>query len=147
MIEERYGLWLRQEQKLLNLTEHLSSPQVLSGVRLARSLIFCVMFCRSLFVLCPVSFVHCIVCPSTYRFYLLLWYLQNFLNSDCNMCCLIYKHGGDRKTFEVMIGTTSSGIRINWEIYTPYAAAAGMLLHIHVHGKFTMGKMKSFLLS
>jgi hypothetical protein len=27
--------------------------------------------------------------------------------------------------------------RINWEIYTPYACAAGMLLHIN--GKFTMG--------
>ena len=32
-----------------------------------------------------------------------------------------------------------------WEIYTPYAGAAGMLLHIN--GKFTMGKLKSSLLS
>jgi hypothetical protein len=31
------------------------------------------------------------------------------------------------------------------EIYTPYAAAAGMLLHIN--GKFTMGKLKSSVLS
>jgi hypothetical protein len=35
--------------------------------------------------------------------------------------------------------------RINWEIYTPYAGAAGMLLHIN--GKLTMGKLKSSLLS
>jgi hypothetical protein len=35
--------------------------------------------------------------------------------------------------------------RINWEIYTPYAGAAGMLLHMN--GKFTMGKLKSSLLS
>ena len=35
--------------------------------------------------------------------------------------------------------------RINWEIYTPYAGAAGMLLHIN--GKFTMEKLKSSLLS
>jgi hypothetical protein len=34
--------------------------------------------------------------------------------------------------------------RINWEIYTPYAGAAGMLLHIN--GMFTMGKLKSSLL-
>jgi hypothetical protein len=34
---------------------------------------------------------------------------------------------------------------INWEIYTPYAGAAGMLLHIN--GKFTMGKLRWYLLS
>ena len=35
-----------------------------SGVRVGRSLVFCVMFCRSLFVL--LSFLcHCIVCPSS----------------------------------------------------------------------------------
>ena len=30
--------------------------------------------------------------------------------------------------------------RSNWDIYTPYAGAAGMLLQIN--GKFTMGKLK-----
>jgi hypothetical protein len=30
-------------------------------------------------------------------------------------------------------------------VYTPYAGAAGMLLHMN--GKFTMGKLKSSLLS
>jgi hypothetical protein len=34
---------------------------------------------------------------------------------------------------------------LNWEIYTLYASAAGILLHIN--GKFTMGKLKSSLLS
>ena len=33
--------------------------------------------------------------------------------------------------------------RIIWEIYTPYAGDARMLLHIN--GKFTMGKLKSSL--
>jgi hypothetical protein len=32
-----------------------------------------------------------------------------------------------------------------WEIYTPYAGAARMLLHIN--GKFTIEKLKSSLLS
>ena len=32
-------------------SEHPSSPPVISGVRVARSLVFCVMFCRSLFVI------------------------------------------------------------------------------------------------
>jgi hypothetical protein len=35
--------------------------------------------------------------------------------------------------------------RINCEIYTPYAGAAGMFLHIN--GKFSMRKLKSSLLS
>ena len=34
---------------------------------------------------------------------------------------------------------------MKWEIYTPYAGAAGMLLHMN--GQFTMGKLKSYLLS
>jgi hypothetical protein len=48
---------------------------------------------------------------------------------------------------EILIGTTSSGMeyRIIREIYAPYAGASGMLLHIN--GKFTMGKLKSSLLS
>jgi hypothetical protein len=79
-------------------------------------------------------------------------------------------HGGDHKTFEVITSTWQSGTlgsvasfvrsnplskkswlepqaleyRINWEICTPYAGAAGMLLHMN--GKFTMGKLKSSLL-
>jgi hypothetical protein len=35
--------------------------------------------------------------------------------------------------------------QIIWEIYTPYAVAVGMLLHIN--GKFTMEKLISSLLS
>ena len=37
----------------------------LSGVRGARSLVFCVVFCRSLFVLLSLSLTHCIVVPSS----------------------------------------------------------------------------------
>jgi hypothetical protein len=38
-------------RKLLTLQEHLNSPPVFSGVRVTRSLVLCVMFCISLFVL------------------------------------------------------------------------------------------------
>ena len=38
------------EEEPLILPEHLSSPPVFSGLRVTRSLVFCVMFCRSLFV-------------------------------------------------------------------------------------------------
>jgi len=45
-----------------------------------------------------------------------------------------------------MIGTTGCGISDpRRERYTPYAGAAGILLHIN--GKLTMGKFKSSLLS
>ena len=78
----------------------MSSTPVFSVVRVARSLVFCVMFCRSLFVLLLffywslhclsffdlrllvtplVSCGHCIVCySSNYGFWLPLWYLQTF---------------------------------------------------------------------
>jgi hypothetical protein len=39
------------EQEMCTLPEHLSSPAVFSGVRITRSLVLCVMFCRSPFVL------------------------------------------------------------------------------------------------
>jgi len=53
---------------------------VFSGVRFTRSLVFCVMFCRLLFVLCHFSFGHCDVCSSSiYGFWLPLWYLQSLL--------------------------------------------------------------------
>ena len=64
----------------------------ISGVRVARSLGFCVVFCRSfsvvflwplyclsfdlLILIAPmVSIGHCVVCPSIYGFWLPLWYL------------------------------------------------------------------------
>jgi len=39
------------EQELITLQEHLSYPPVFSGVRVVRSLVFSMMFCRSFFVL------------------------------------------------------------------------------------------------
>ena len=45
-------LWVSHvEQELLTFLEHLTSPLVFSGVCVAWYLVFCVMFCRSLFVL------------------------------------------------------------------------------------------------
>jgi hypothetical protein len=43
-----------------------------NGIRVARSLVFCVVFCRSLyFYLCHFYFGHCIFCPSSmYVFWL-----------------------------------------------------------------------------
>ena len=39
------------EQELLTLPENMSSPPVFSGVRFVRSLVFCIVFCGSLFVI------------------------------------------------------------------------------------------------
>jgi len=48
------------EQELLTLPEHLRSPPVFSGVRVAWSFVFCVVFSRSMFVL--ISFFFCPLC-------------------------------------------------------------------------------------
>ena len=80
------------KQELLTLPEHLSSPQVFSGVRVAQSLAFFVVFCRSLFVLF-LSFLlpntdrrqqveDYVIVLSILRFTasdFLLWYLQTVL--------------------------------------------------------------------
>ena len=50
------------EQELLALPEHLSSPPGFSGVHVAKFLVFCVLFCRSLFFLCPFFLCHCSLC-------------------------------------------------------------------------------------
>jgi hypothetical protein len=47
------SIWTKEPEQL-TLPDHTSSSTVFSGVRGARSLFFCVMFCRSLFV--PLSF-------------------------------------------------------------------------------------------
>jgi hypothetical protein len=45
-----------EEQEMLTLPEHQNSSAVLSGVRVARSLVFCVVFCISLFLILPFFF-------------------------------------------------------------------------------------------
>lgn len=55
------------------------------GVVVVRSLVFYVVLCRTLFVLCPFCCDHGMNCLSIYSFLI----LQPFLNSECNMYCLI----------------------------------------------------------
>jgi hypothetical protein len=70
-----------EEQELLTLPEHLSSPLFFSGVRVTWSIVLCAMFCRSLFVFLSFFFNNCVVCPSSiYGFWLPLWYLQTLFN-------------------------------------------------------------------
>jgi hypothetical protein len=71
------------EQELLTLPEHLSSPPVFSGVRVARSLVLCVCFVDRGLPFCPFSFGHCVVCSSSiYGFWLPVWYLQPLLANN-----------------------------------------------------------------
>ena len=57
--------------KLLIFLEHLSSPPIFSGIRVARSLVLYLVFYRPMFFLLPFFFCHCIVSPSsTYGFWL-----------------------------------------------------------------------------
>ena len=64
------------EQELLTLPEHLSSPPVFSGVRVTRSLVWCVCFVYRCLSFCPFSFGHCVVCFSLiYGLWLPFWYI------------------------------------------------------------------------
>ena len=55
--------------QLFPLQEHLISLPVLNGVRATRSLVLCVMFCKSFFVLLSFFFFVVVVCPfSIYGF-------------------------------------------------------------------------------
>ena len=87
------------------LPKQLSAPLIFTEVR---SLIFCVMFCRWLFVLCPFSFSHCIVCPSIYCFWLPHCYFQTryyalrklvFRSTALGLSMKLVKHVPMRKSF------------------------------------------------
>ena len=66
-------------RKLFTLSEHLSSPPIFSGVRVARSLVFCVEFCIPLFVLLSL-FIWSLCClffdlqTSDHTFGWLIWF-------------------------------------------------------------------------
>ena len=59
------------EQKLLTLPKHLGSPPGFSEVRVARSLIFYIIFLYSYLIFCPFPFELWVGCPSSsYGFWL-----------------------------------------------------------------------------
>jgi hypothetical protein len=90
------------EQELLTLPEHLSSPPVVSGVRVTRSLVLSVCFVDRCLSFCTFSFGHCVVCSSSiYGFWLPLWYLQTLLIfiicslvlfTSLGTCCIFVFH-------------------------------------------------------
>ena len=59
------------EHELLTLPDHLSSPPVFRAVRVTRSLVLCVMFCRSLFVLLFFYFWP-LCCPSFFDLWIMI---------------------------------------------------------------------------
>ena len=70
------------EQELPTILEHLSSPPIISGVRVTRSLVLYVCFVDRCLSFCTFPFGHCVVSSSTiYGFWLHLWNLQNLLRS------------------------------------------------------------------
>ena len=75
---------------------HLSSSPVFSGVRVPRSLVFCVVLCRSVLPFCPFSFGNCILCHSLiYGFWLTFGIFKLFLFIWLRSALLVK---GSRKT-------------------------------------------------
>jgi hypothetical protein len=72
------------EQERLTIPEHLGSPPVFSGVRVAGSLVLCVIFCRSLFV--HLSFFFCPLCCLSSDLRILIAPLVSS-NSSCAYLC------------------------------------------------------------
>ena len=86
---------------------------IFSWIRVARSLVFCVVICRSLFVLFS-FFYHCVVCPSSiYGFWLYpLGIFKLFsLANTIPLCFIEYISlwSGFKLTILVVIGTDSTG--------------------------------------
>ena len=73
------------EQKQLSLPEYLSSFPVFSGVLVTWSVVLCVLFVDRCLSFRPLSFGHCVVCPSIYEFWLPLWYIQTLLWSKVRL--------------------------------------------------------------
>jgi len=83
-----YRIPVMVEQQLLTLPEHLSSPPVLSGVCVTRSLVLCVCFVDHCLFFCTLSFGHYFVCSSSiydsdYPFGIFKLFLVN--TSDCGL--------------------------------------------------------------
>ena len=76
----------KKDQELLTLPEHLSSHPVYSGVRVARSLVFCVVFCGTLFVLFLWSLYFLFFSDLRLLITPLLWYVQTFLTMSVYVC-------------------------------------------------------------
>jgi len=70
------------ENELLTIPDHLGLPPVLIGVRGARSMVICVLFCRTFFVLFVLSVLLWIT-DSHYPFVIfnLFWYARNILQN------------------------------------------------------------------
>jgi hypothetical protein len=85
----QYGQTSMKIYVLIVETIHLYSlhegkrDQSFSGVRVTRSLVWCVCFVDRCLSICTFSFGHCVVCSSSiYGFWLPLWYLQTLLTNS-----------------------------------------------------------------
>jgi hypothetical protein len=78
---DSYKRWGRhgRDHAVVGFT-NIHTIKVFSGVRVTRSLVLCVMSVDRCLSFCPLSFHLCVVCPSIYRLWLPLWYLQTLLS-------------------------------------------------------------------
>jgi hypothetical protein len=92
VVQCRSGPWfptgVTSKQELLILPHHLSAPAVVSGVCVARSFVFCVVVCRSMFVRFLLSIVLSFLLRFTSSDYF-LGIFKLFMFSFC-VCCYSY---------------------------------------------------------
>ena len=102
------------EQELITLTEHMSSPLVVSVIRVVRYLFYCVVFCKLLFVILwlfclSISYLRlviypfgifkleptsidfllvkeCIYCMIAYRIYIYIYHIRSYYSCIFKYC-------------------------------------------------------------
>ena len=108
------------EQELYTLLENLDSPPVVSEAHVARSLAFCVMFCRQLFVILAFFFwpLYCLPFLSfDLRLWLALWYLQTCLEAKTFIVSHDCRYGSIIFLSNTLSVATASVVQ--WSAYSP----------------------------
>jgi hypothetical protein len=123
------------------LPEHLSSRRVVGGVRVARSLIFCVVFCRSVFVLFWFSFGRCVVFFFDLRILITLCYLQALWNT-CDFSYFICSNISASPAYVVYISQSIQYYR-TWGYYHDFLDKWILLTRKLLNQGFLVVKLKS----
>ena len=116
------------EQKFLTLPEHLSSPPVFSGSFVARYLVFCVMFCRLLFVLFLLAIVLYILLRFTTSGYT-FGNFKLFLLDSCQFTEAVNVLFIFIFTYQLLCNAVNLSSDFSWSI-EPYYKSFSLLHHL-----------------
>ena len=111
------------EQELVIFPEQTSSPQVVRGIRVARSLVFRAVLCRLLFLLFLLPIVLCVLwftpCDYPFGIFNFVWYIiKNVAIYSDYTCLLVHKDVLDRRYIHISVMIHLSHILSNFKEVT-----------------------------